>query len=308
MVNNQENFNPEDSNNEEHIEQDVVVLDKEFNDKVPMYYIDSGIVITFAFINLLEDEGLSQRKIKQFIINGNPHNIDYRTADVLIDLYNKNKNGEVAFLVPPAVYKETMIDNLKHDNLNKQYTRKFVTENCFLAFPSEDIKSFARKSAALESKLKNIHSRDYIFGLNPEIKRRKVDDSGRKEKFDDNLEDRLILSEIAVMTKQGKQNIQYISFHSNIEETREMVQDLYDEEQQLDKLKTIRSPKEKKRGQESVIFIQINSKDFGTKVSIKGSNSTETKGKSQVARQLEQFFNRYFEGKGGMEIKTPLEL
>ncbi|MBQ8424543.1 MAG: hypothetical protein IJX17_00805, partial [Clostridia bacterium] len=299
----------DNSKNEEQAQSSIVYLNDKFNEEIPMFYIDSGIVISFAFVKLLEDQGLSNRKIKQALINGNPHNIDYKTADVLLDLYEKNRNGEIAFCVPPAVYKETMIDNLKHDDIYRQYTRKFVTENCFLAFPNENIKFFAKKTVALQNALKGIKSRDGIFGLNPDMKRRKVGDSEKRVWVDDNFEDRMILSQIAIITKQGKQNVTYISCSKDVENSKQMVQGLYDEEKGLDdKNKSTRLEKVKSRNPERVIFIQINSNDFGTKVFIDSSNSTERRGKREVARQLEQYFNGFFNGKGGLEVKTPLEL
>ena len=42
--------------------------------------------------------------------NCNPSNINEETATVLLERYRLNKEGKVAFCIPPAVYKETMYD------------------------------------------------------------------------------------------------------------------------------------------------------------------------------------------------------
>lgn len=298
----------ETQNGSQNEEQNVVLLNEKFNEEIPMYYIDSGIVISFGFVKHLKDLGFNNRKIKQALVAGNPHNIDYQTAQVLLDLYEENQRGEVAFCIPPAVYKETMIDNLRNDNIDKQYTRKFVTENCFLTFPNESIKSFAKKSVALQRKLMTVSSYGGLFGLGVDMKRRKVDDSGTRVWVDDNIEDRMILAQIAIIAKQGKQNITYIQCGSNIDETRRKVQDLYDEERRIDVAGSLKNADTKSDNPTNATFVQINSMDFGTKVSIRGASKVENKGKKKVAKQLEEIFNEFFNGKGGLEVRTPLEL
>ena len=162
----------------------TVVFNEEFNENVPMYYLDSGVVIALSLIKLLEDLKFKESEIKLALIRGskdtvnggeaiegNPHNIDMPTAEILYELYTKNKKGEVALCIPPTVYKETMLDGLAHDNTKRQYTRKFVRENCFLVFPLEDIASFARKTVELQNKLKTVKSRNGEFGLCPDFQK-----------------------------------------------------------------------------------------------------------------------------------------
>lgn len=288
--------------------ENVVVLNKTFNKQIPMFYIDSGVAITFGFISHLERQGVPERKIKQAIISGNIHNLDYKTVDVLYDLYKQNQNGEIAFCVPPAVYKETMIDNLVHDDLNKSLTRKFVTENCFLAFPNEDALSFAKKSVALEQKLREVYSDDKIFGLNTEMKRRKIDGNEKRVWIDQNFKDRMILSQIAIIAKQGKQNVTFISCSGNVYDTNNKVKNLYGEEKRLDAKENLEGVSVEAVDPENVVFIQINSNDFGCKVFIEDSNTTERRGKKQVAERLESVLDEFFEGKGSLQVKTPLEL
>jgi len=284
----------------------VAFLNQEFNSKVPMYYLDSGVAITFGLIKQLEDRGFNTRRIKSAIVRDNPSNIDHETADILLELYEKNKNGEVAFCIPPMVYKETMIDGLRNDNINKQYTRQFVKECCFLAYPNENIQSFARKSTTLQKRFKRVQSRDTLFGLNEEFKR--VGRGPSAFYVDENFEDRMILSQIAVMNKQGRHNSTFISCSADVTGTSRKVQDLYNEEKRIDNSRTNQDLDTPSTNPTRATFIQINSKDFGTKVSIKGSNRTEIRGKREVARQLETELNSFFGGKGGLDVKTPLEL
>lgn len=296
----------------------TVYFNEEFNDKIPMYYLDSGIVITFGLIKLLEDMGLNQAQIKNAImrgtnqtvnggerIEGNPHNIDLPTADILFDLYKANRAGKVAFCVPPAVYKETMIDGRGNDNTKKQYTRKFIKENCFLVFPNEDLTNFARKTVGLQNILKHISANNGDLGLNPDMKRKKGSD-GVRVLMDDNFEDRLILSQIAVITKQGKQSAQFISCSKSDElANSENVKKLYDESKRVEEQHI--SPLTPSSGHgDFATFIQINSKDFG-KRSTSRKNS-EAVGKNKVAEMIEEALKEFFGEDGGLEVATPTEL
>ena len=48
--------------------------------------------------------------------------------------------------------------------------------------------------------------------------------------------------------------------------------------------------------------------ELGTKVSIEHQSSNEIRGKRSVATQLEETLNTFFEGKGELSVRTPLEL
>ena len=295
------------------------MFNEEFNENVPMYYLDSGVVIALSLIKLLEDLKFKESEIKLALIRGsrdtvnggeaiegNPHNIDMPTAEILYELYTKNKKGEVALCIPPTVYKETMLDGLAHDNTKRQYTRKFVRENCFLVFPLEDIASFARKTVELQNKLKTVKSGNGEFGLCPDFQKRKKGGNVRIL-VDVNFEDRLILSQIAVIVKQGKSKAQIISLSNTDEElNNEKVVKLYDESQRVER-EGISSLKPDKGHGETAKFIQINSKDFGKRLT-KSKKDPDSTGKNSVAEQIAKILDDYFGDDGELKVQTPNEL
>ena len=88
----------------------VFSLNDEFTNQIPTYFLDSGVVIAFSLVKLLEDIGFNSAQIKLALIRGardtvnggeaiegNPHNIDMPTAEVLYDLYTKNKKCVLNF-------------------------------------------------------------------------------------------------------------------------------------------------------------------------------------------------------------------
>ena len=108
----------------------VLSLNDEFRQEVPIYFLDSGIIITYANFEQWQMLGASDEEMIELMIRGNQSNINHQVAEELLKLYKLNKEGKVAFCVPPAVYKETMIDG----GGRFPKTRKFVNENCFVAF------------------------------------------------------------------------------------------------------------------------------------------------------------------------------
>ena len=295
----------------------AITFNDKFREDIPFYFVDSGVVITFGLIKILKEAGLNDGEIKNAIvhgsrktINGEPiegnwKNIDTDGAEKLMNVYNDNQKGKCAICIVPAVYKETMLDGLAHDDTRRQFTRKFVKENCFLALPNESLATFARKTADLQEKLKTCVSPDGIFGLNPEFKTKKNKSTGERFIVDVNFEDRLILAQTAVFAKQGKVNVTFLSCSKmNQQKVENDMKNLYKYSKALDNTET----KEKlPRGNGiSVIYLQHNSKDFGRHgASRRGKGIV---GKNSVAEQIDEVLEDFFQGDGNVKVIVPNEI
>lgn len=298
------------------LRRDAVYFNDEFNEELPMYFLDSGVVVTFGLIKLLEDARFSEYQIKEAVmrgmrdtingeeIEGNRRNIDNKTIDVLYNLYKENKKGKVVFCVPPTVYKEIMLDGKKHDSTQKQYSRKFLSGNCFLAFPNEDFTLFARKTLALQEKLKTVSANGGEYGLCPDYKERKID--GVRYLIDANIKDRMIISEVAVLTKQSRKKVNFISCQVSNQPKNDLdVKLLFDEERRVDTEEIEPLKADTKAGRDSIL-IQINSMDMGKRqTSRRGGESFF---KNQVAEKLEKVIDEFFAEDGSMKVITPDEL
>lgn len=337
-----------------------VIFNEEFRSNVPLYFIDSGVVITFGMIKLLKEANIPESRIKEIIIRGsnktvngeplegNPSNIDEKCAEMLMQIYNDNQRGKAAICIVPAVYKETMIDGLKHDNTRRKFVRKFVESDCFLAFPNESIKSFALKTAGLQEKLKTVKFGEY--GLNPEYafwKKKKTNNP--KELRDENFEDRLILAQTAVIAKQGLPEVIFISCStykdSNLSNQKnEEVEKEEDYEQYVSQnnysKKIAQYEKEiqeaeanKSKIQNEIINLHnqsyaLNDSDLsvppksgnGISISFVQINSRDfgkhkgarhganTIGKDEVAKQIDAILEQFFNEDGMVEVCTPDQL
>lgn len=271
----------------------VFCLNDEFRQEVPTYFLDSGVIITYANIEEWEMYGATDEDIKKLMVKGNPSNITYEVADELLKLYRLNKEGKVAFCVPPAVYKETMIDG----GGRFPKTRKFVNENCFVAFPAIPFEQFAELTAGLEKALRGAKSTDGIYGLNPEMKTSK---SGKR--FDANFEDRLILAQIAVIALLGRENVRFVSCgHANEAENGRSALQIYSDAKGLSDKKPPKYPHGDFEHGTKEILLQINGKDFGDR-------SKGTSGMKQVSYMIEEIVERYLQGKAGVSVMTPDEL
>lgn len=294
-----------------------VVFNDKFRTDIPFYFIDSGVVITFGLIKILKEAGMKDPDIKNAIIrgsrktvNGEPiegnwTNIDSDGADKLMQIYNDNQKGKCAICIVPAVYKETMLDGLAHDDTRRQFTRKFVKENCFLAFPNESLQTFARKTAGLQEKLKTCSSSNGEFGLNPELKPRRNKATGDRYLFDVNFEDRLILAQTAVIAKQGLVKVTFISCSKMDQpQVENDVKQLYSNSLALNNSTTNENPTHGNGIR--IIYVQINSKDYG-----KHGPSRRGKGivgKNEVAEQIDDVLEDYFKGDGEVIVATPNDL
>ena len=282
-----------DQENGSEISSNVVSLNDEFRQEVPTYFLDSGVVITYANIENWENRGATDEDIKELMVQGNSSNINYEVANELLKLYRLNKEGKVAFCIPPAVYKETMIDG----GGRFPKTRKFVNENCFVAFPNIPFEEFAELVAGLEKALKNAKSTDGIYGLNPEFKTSK---SGRR--YDANFEDRLILAQIAVIALLGKENVRYVSCgHAHEVENERSARSIYADAKDLAQKKTPRYPRGDFEHGTKEILLQINGKDFGDR-------SKGNAGMKQVSYMIEEIVENYLQGKASVSVMTPDEL
>lgn len=295
----------------------TVVFNDKFRQDIPFYFIDSGVVITFGLIRILKETGMNDSDIKNAIIrgsrktvNGEPiegnwTNIDTEAAEKLMQIYNDNQKGKCAICIVPAVYKETMLDGLAHDDTRRQFTRKFVKENCFLAFPNESLATFARKTAFLQEKLKTCTSSNGEFGLNPEFRNKKNKVTGERFLVDVNFEDRLILAQTAVIAKQGHIKVTFISC-SKLNEAMIAtdVKNIHSLSLALDNTDTNEKPTS--GNGIKIIYVQINSKDFGKHgVSRRGKGIV---GKNEVAEQIDDVLEDYFKGDGEVIVATPNDL
>lgn len=294
-----------------------VVFNDKFRTDIPFYFIDSGVVITFGLIKILREAGLKDPDIKNAIIrgsrktvNGEPiegnwKNIDTEGAEKLMQIYNDNQNGKCAICIVPAVYKETMLDGLAHDDTRRQFTRKFVKENCFLAFPNESLATFARKTAVLQEKLKTCVSANGVFGLNPEFRTKKNKETGERFLVDVNFEDRLILAQTAVIAKQGLIKVTFMSCSKlNESMTASDVKNIHSLSLALNDTETNEKPTS--GNGIKIVYVQINSKDFG-----KHGSSRRGKGivgKNDVAEQIDEVLEDYFQGDGEVVVATPNDL
>lgn len=268
----------------------VFCLNDEFSEEVPVYFLDSGVIITYANIEEWENYGATDEDIKLLMVKGNPSNITPEVADVLLKRYRLNKEGKVAFCIPPAVYKETMFDG----GGRFPKTRKYVNENCFVAFPNIPIQQFAELTAGLEKALRGAKSADGRYGLNPEFKTNK-----RGKRFDANFEDRLILAQIAVIALLGRENVRFVSCASkNDKQNTQTALDIYSESQTLGAKKVPGTPRGDFENGTHEIFMQINGKDFGDR--IKG-----TDGMRQVSFMIENIVERYLQGQAEVKVVTP---
>ena len=271
----------------------VFSLNDEFRQEVPTYFLDSGVVITYANIEEWEMYGATDEDIIQLMVKGNPSNINEETARVLLDRYRLNKEGKVAFCIPPAVYKETMYDG----GGRFPKTRKFVNENCFVAFPNIPFEQFAELTAGLERALRGAKSSDGYYGLNPEFKKNR-----KGQRFDANFEDRLILAQIAVIALLGRENVRFVSCaHKNEPQNQQDALDLYSKSQRMGDVKGPKPSREGFGKGSHEIFMQINGKDFGDRT--KGNN-----GMRQVSFLIEEIVERYLNGQAKVSVVTPDEL
>lgn len=271
----------------------VFSLNDEFTNEVPTYFLDSGVVITYANIEEWEMYGATDEDIIQLMVKGNPSNINEETARVLLERYRLNKEGKCAFCIPPAVYKETMYDG----GGRFPKTRKFVTENCFVAFPNIPFEQFAELTAGLEKALRGAKSSDGYYGLNPEFKKNK-----KGKRYDANFEDRLILAQIAVIALLGRKNVRFVSCaQPNQAQNEQQSLDLYGKTQKLSEIKMPRPSREGYGPGSHEIFMQINGKDFGDRT--KGNN-----GMRQVSFLIEEIVEKYLNGQAQVSVVTPDEL
>ena len=295
----------------------AITFNNKFRENVPLYFIDSGVVITFGLIRILKEAGLGDGEIRNCIvhgsrktINGEPiegnwSNIDSEGAEKLMNVYNENQKGKCAICIVPAVYKETMMDGKAHDNTRRQFTRKFVTENCFLVVPNEALTTFARKTSKLQEELKDCVSADGKFGLNPEIKSKHNKQTGEKYWVDVNFEDRLILAQTAVIAKQGKANVTFLSCsHLDQPTVENNVQKLYSYSLALDNSEVKENIP---RGNGfKVVYLQHNSRDYGRHgTSRRGKGIV---GRNSVAEQIDEVLDNFFNGDGDVKIIVPNEL
>lgn len=295
----------------------TVVFNDKFRQDIPFYFIDSGVVITFGLIKILKEAGMNDPDIKNAIIrgsrktvNGEPiegnwTNIDNDGADKLMQVYNDNQKGKCAICIVPAVYKETMLDGLAHDNTRRQFTRKFVKENCFLAVPNESLATFARKTANLQEKLKTCVSSNGEFGLNPEMRQRKNKETGERYLVDSNFEDRLILAQTAVIAKQGLVKVTFISCSKmNQPQVENDVKTLYSNSLALDNTNINEKPAS--GNGIKIKYLQINSKDFGMHLSSRRGKGIV--GKNEVAVLIDDVLNDFFQGDGEVKVIVPNEI
>ena len=271
----------------------VFSLNDEFTNQIPTYFLDSGVVITYANIEEWEMYGATDEDIIQLMVKGNPSNINEETAKVMLERYRLNKEGKCAFCIPPAVYKETMYDG----GGRFPKTRKFVTENCFVAFPNIPFEQFAQLTAGLEKALRGAKSSDGYYGLNPEFKKNR-----KGQRFDANFEDRLILAQIAVIALLGRENVKFVSCaQKNQHQNEQDALDIYGKSQRLSEVKGPKPSFEGLGKGTHEIFMQINGKDFGDRT--KGNN-----GMKQVSFLIEEIVERYLAGQAKVSVVTPDEL
>ena len=271
----------------------VLSLNDEFRQEVPVYFLDSGIIITYANFEQWEMYGATDEEMIELMVKGNQSNINHKVAEELLKLYRLNKEGKVAFCVPPAVYKETMIDG----GGRFPKTRKFVNENCFVAFPAIPLDQFAELTAGLEKALRSAKSTDGIYGLNPEMKTSR---SGKR--FDANFEDRLILAQIAVIALLGRENVRFVSCgHAKEAENGRTALQIYSDAKGLSDKKPPKHPHGDFEHGTHEILLQINGKDFGDR-------SKGNSGMKQVSYMIEEIVEEYLQGKAGVSVKTPDEL
>ena len=151
------------------------------------------------------------------------------------------------------------------------------------------------------ARLKKVNNGE--FGLSPDMKNKKR--NGVRMLIDDNFEDRLILAQVAVLTKQGKQNAQYISCSQSDEaENNRKVIDLYNESKRVEEQGI--AELDSQGDSEFATFVHINGKDFG-KRSTSRKNS-DAVGKNRVAQLVETALKEFFEEDGGLEVVTPDEM
>lgn len=137
-------------------------------------------------------------------------NILDQDVENLCDLYLKIINKEINALAVPTVYKEICLDATNDD---AKYTKAFFNY-CGLALPKNDYLTFAQQTVAMAKKFVEINIPNENggdgYGLGVDS-RKKIEDENAT---DVNLEDRWLVSQVEIMSKLGRDNLQIVPGNS----------------------------------------------------------------------------------------------
>ena len=204
--------------------------------------------------------------------------------------YELNQAKKLIFCITPTVYKETMLDE------NIKITRDFVKNNCKLVMPNINFAQYAHlvKTIALEfeeAKSKNGHK-----GLAP--------DFNKKTNIDDNVEDRMILSEALAFSMLGKRNIRFLTCGKSkvkvIKNSREVV-GLGKRYKQCQVYYGNALPELSSDGDSLNVFIHSNFNDFGD--STRQNNDVR-----QVSLKVKEIIERFLNSGAKFNVLTPDEV